>query len=77
MLHRTNDYFMADKSKRTPTHLSVRPTKELIGRIDALVPRMAAPGVEVSRSDVVRAALFKGLEVLERDLLLHVKKKHA
>lgn len=55
-------------SKRAPTHLSVRNlSPDLLARIDALLEHVAPSGVRISRSDVVRAALTRGLSELERD----------
>jgi len=51
-------------------HLSVRLHADLLARLDALVPVFAAdaalaPTGRADRSDVLRAALLEGLEVLE------------
>ena len=69
---------MATKKKTTeaapPTgysvHLSVRLHADLLARLDALVPVFAsdaalAPTGRADRSDVLRAALLAGLQVLE------------
>ena len=51
-------------------HLSVRLHADLLARLDALVPVFAgdaalAPTRKADRSDVLRAALLEGLQVLD------------
>lgn len=41
--------------------------KTLLTRADKLVERMSQPGMKLTRADVVRAALFRGIEQLEAE----------
>jgi hypothetical protein len=45
--------------------LVVRVPPELRRRLEALVPRLAPAGVSITVTDVVRAALLRGVEALE------------
>lgn len=57
------------KQSKKVTHLSVRnPTKEVLDRIDRLVPLMAEPNIKLTRSDVVRVLLLRGLDAVEASL---------
>ncbi len=47
--------------------VSVRFPNETISRTDKLAERMERPGISVSRSGMLRAALLRGLEKLEAD----------
>ena len=47
--------------------IAIRLPKEWIERADKLRDVIAAPGVGVTRSDVLRAALARGLNVLEEE----------
>jgi predicted DNA-binding protein len=51
-------------------HLTVRLPKELQGRIEAVQIEMSKrlSGVEMDRSRVVRLALERGIEVIEKEL---------
>lgn len=53
----------------TNTTLSVRMNDELAEKIDAVAAKLSqrAAGVEVTRSDVVRVALDRGLEAILSD----------
>ena len=46
-------------------HVSVRLNRELLGRVDALIPALSTPWCAAKRSDVVRALIAEGLEVFE------------
>jgi predicted transcriptional regulator len=50
------------------TSLSVRVSDSVPARLDVLAPRIAPPGAEFGRSDAARAALERGLAVLEEEL---------
>jgi Arc/MetJ-type ribon-helix-helix transcriptional regulator len=60
---------------------SVRLPPEIVRRIDTLVPRIAERAlddggpVRCSRSEVMREALDRGLEVLEQELAREVSEK--
>lgn len=47
--------------------LVVRVPKALRDRLEALVPQLAQPGVSVTMTDVVRAALIRGTDVIEAE----------
>lgn len=46
--------------------IAVRFPSAVIDRADALTEKMGQPGINVSRSGVLRVALMRGLDVLER-----------
>lgn len=46
--------------------LSVRLKPETIERLDAVAAKMSRPGLEVTRTDVVRMALDVGLRQMEK-----------
>ena len=46
-------------------HVAVRIAVELVARIDALIPRLTTRWHEAKRSDVLRAILLIGLDVVE------------
>ncbi len=56
------------------TSLSVRVSDSVPARLDVLAPRIAPPGAEFGRSDAARAALERGLAVLEAELGLAAPK---
>jgi hypothetical protein len=45
--------------------LVVRVPAALRTRLEALIPRLAPPGVSITMTDVVRAALMRGVDALE------------
>lgn len=54
------------RTKTTNTEqLVVRVPPALRERLEALIPRLAPAGVSITMTDVVRAALIHGVEVLE------------
>ena len=57
---------MADQ----PDPTSIRLPQTTLDRLDVLVPRFATafPGINVGRADLIRHALLKGLDEVERDL---------
>ncbi len=50
-------------------HLDIRTTDEVLARLDRLAERIDAanPGVDATRSTAARAALLRGLDVLEAE----------
>ena len=73
MARRTTSPPASDKADGSPMP-NVRVPKELLDRVDALVPRVLAKAElrvllgRVSRASVVKLALVEGLKVLERKL---------
>ena len=57
----------ASNPHRGPSHhhVSVRLQQPIIDRMDALVPALSTPWRAATRSDVLRALISEGLEVLE------------
>ncbi len=47
------------------TQVAIRIEDEMFARLDALVTKLSPPGMALPRSEVIRAALAKGLETLE------------
>lgn len=53
------------RPKTDTLQLAVRIPRAWLARLDALVPKIAQAGVQTTRTDAIRAALAKGLDVLE------------
>ena len=52
--------------RREPSpHISLRLDRSTLGRVDAFIPAMSTPWRAAKRSDVLRALLLEGLQVLE------------
>ena len=49
------------------TQIAVRLEDDLLGRIDAVIPKIRQLWHEPTRSDVVRAALLQGLPAIEAE----------
>jgi len=45
----------------------IRLSDSLLGRIDKLVERMSEPGLQLTRADILRLAVFRGVEQLEAE----------
>jgi len=58
---------MARPAMSSDTQVAIRVPREWLDRASHLVPGLSRPGIEVTRSDVLRAALAKGLDALEAD----------
>lgn len=67
------------ESERKGTTLGVRFTVSEVARLDALVQAMEAerPGLSLSRSDAVRAAVQRGIAELEREVAIQRKAKKS
>jgi hypothetical protein len=48
-------------------HISVRLNQAIIDRADALIPTLTTPWHTANRSDVLRAVILAGLDVLEAE----------
>lgn len=57
---------MNDKRKHQ-TQTAIRLTDELLERVDRLAERMSAAGVPITRADVHRLAVLRGVERLEAE----------
>jgi hypothetical protein len=53
------------RAKTDSFQLAVRIPRAWLGRLDALVEKIAQPGVATTRTDAIRAALAAGLDALE------------
>ena len=53
------------RAKSDAVQVNLRIAKKEIGRATALVPKLAIPGINITRTDVLRAAIVEGLRVLE------------
>ena len=53
--------------KTETVQLSVRVETGLVERLDALVPALAQPGMAITRADVTRMALLRGLAAMEQE----------
>lgn len=47
-------------------HVAVRLDEPTLARVDALIPTLSTPWRQAKRSDVLRALLLAGLDVLEK-----------
>lgn len=54
-------------------HVTTIYEEEVLLRLQAVALRLARPGVQVSRSDAIRAAVLRGLDSLENELGLKAK----
>jgi len=50
------------------TQVAPRMPAAWIKRADALIPKIARPGINATRTDVMRAALARGLSALEDEV---------
>jgi predicted DNA-binding protein len=57
---------MSDKQE-TQTQTGIRLSDSLLGRVDKLVERMSEPGLQLTRADILRLAVFRGVEQLEAE----------
>lgn len=55
--------------------LAVRVEHDTIARIDGLADRLSAPGLKLTRADVVRMALAEGVTVLEQRVSAEKRRK--
>lgn len=54
-------------TRKQTAHVSGRLDKELLARLDALIPNFSTPFRRATRSDVLRALLLAGLPAIERE----------
>ena len=47
-------------------HVAVRLDEQTLARVDALIPNLSTPWRAAKRSDVLRALILAGLDVLEQ-----------
>jgi len=65
------DRVSPSKTGRT-TQVALRIEDAVLARVDALVDKLSPPGMSLARSEVLRAALLRGVESLEAE---HSRKK--
>jgi hypothetical protein len=58
---------MSRPPSENDTQIAIRLPAQWIERADALVPGLSHPGISISRSDALRAALSRGLDMLEAE----------
>lgn len=57
-----------DKKKQEPqVQAAFRVPRSFLERVDRVAERMSRPGLRLIRTDVLRMASFKGLELLEAE----------
>lgn len=56
---------MNDKQQEQQTQIAIRLTDGMIERMDKLAEKMSKPGLQLTRADVHRQAVFLGIEKLE------------
>ena len=54
------------RQKSDSLQLAVRLPMAWVPRLDALIPRLARPGVATTRTDAIRACIAAGLDALEK-----------
>lgn len=57
---------MNDKQEQQ-TQIAIRLPESMLDRMDKLVERMSKPGLQITRADVHRQAVFLGIEKLEAE----------
>jgi hypothetical protein len=57
------------------SQIAIRLPEEWLTRADALAPWITRPGIAATRSDVLRAAIARGLESLEAERATDAKSK--
>ena len=56
-----------NEKKEQHIQTAIRLPKALLERVDKLAVQLTRPGLSVMRSDVLRMAAFKGIELLEAE----------
>lgn len=56
---------MVTKTGKT-TQVAIRIDDDVLARIDALVAKLSPQGMSMPRAEVIRAALLRGVEALEK-----------
>jgi hypothetical protein len=64
-MHVVADRGVGRKKTENTDQLVVRVPRALRDRLEALIPQMAQPGVSITMTDVIRAAIWRGVEALE------------
>lgn len=58
---------MSRRSSENTRQIALKIPEAWLSRVDAMVPIMCRPGVLVTRTDVIRAAIARGLDALETE----------
>jgi predicted DNA-binding protein len=58
---------MSDKQEENHIQTAIRVPESLIERFDKLAQQLSVPGTQVTRADVHRQAIYRGLAELERE----------
>lgn len=59
---------MIDKKEKEPqVQTAVRVPESWLVRLDRLAEKMSRPGMPVTRTEVLRLAMYRGIEGLERE----------
>lgn len=56
-------------------HVTTIYQDDVLARLEAVAQRLAKPGIQVTRSDAIRAAVLRGLLELETELGLSCERK--
>ena len=63
-----NDTSPMPRPPSDAVQIAIRVPQEWLARADKLIPSVARPGVQATRTDVFRAAIASGLSALEADI---------
>jgi hypothetical protein len=55
------------KPSENTTQIAIRVPDAWLDRCDVLIPWISRPGINMTRTDIMRAALARGLEALEQE----------
>ena len=58
---------MAEKQEEPQIQTAIRVPESWLVRLSKLAEKMSQPGMRVTRTEVLRLSVFRGLEVLENE----------
>jgi predicted DNA-binding protein len=58
---------MTTKDSEEQVQTAIRLPQSLLDRLDRLAEKMSQPGMKITRTEVLRLALFKGVDQLEAE----------
>lgn len=68
---------MARPPSENSTQIAIRMPDEWLTRADTLIPWITRPGIAATRTDVIRAAIARGLAALEAEHAAETKAKKS
>jgi predicted DNA-binding protein len=58
---------MSDKQEENQIQTAIRVPESVLKRFDKLAEQMSVPGTQITRADVHRQAVYRGLAELEKE----------